>query len=83
MDYIRKRSVEEQPFFLYLALPSPHTPILPTESWQGKSGLNPYGDFVLEIDDYMGQLLEVIRESGIQENTLVVFTSDNGCSNRA
>lgn len=83
MTYIRERAAEDKPFFLYLALPSPHTPILPTEAWQGKSGLNPYGDFVLEIDDYMGQLLEVIRESGIEENTLVVFTSDNGCSNRA
>ena len=83
MDYIRERSGLEQPFFLYLALPSPHTPILPTEKWKGKSGLNVYGDFVLLVDDYMGQLLKVIRESGIEENTLIFFTSDNGCSPRA
>jgi arylsulfatase A len=83
MDYIRQRAPEEEPFFLYLALPSPHTPILPTEEWKGKSGLNPYGDFVVMIDDYMGELLEVIRTAGIEDNTLVVFTSDNGCSPRA
>ena len=83
MAHIRNSAAEDQPFFLYLAFPSPHTPILPTEEWQGKSGLNPYGDFVLMVDDYMGQLLEAIRESGIEENTLIFFTSDNGCSNRA
>ena len=77
---IKQRSNEEQAFFLYLALPSPHTPILPGEQWQGKSGLNPYGDFVLMVDDYMGQLMKAIEESGSAENTLVFFTSDNGCS---
>ncbi|MDX2430387.1 MAG: arylsulfatase, partial [Bacteroides sp.] len=80
IELVKQRSSEEQPFFLYLALPSPHTPILPTEQWLGKSELNPYGDFVLMVDDYMGQLLKAIEESGIGENTLVVFTSDNGCS---
>ena len=79
-DYIKNRSKEKDPFFLYLALPSPHTPILPTEEWQGKSDLNPYGDFMMMIDSYMGQLAEVIKEAGIEENTLVIFTSDNGCS---
>lgn len=78
--YIKERSKEENPFFLYLALPSPHTPILPTEEWQGKSDLNPYGDFVMMIDAYMGQLEKVIKEAGIENNTIVIFTSDNGCS---
>jgi len=79
-DYISKQSLSDDPFFLYLALPSPHTPILPTEDWQGKSGLNPYGDFVLMIDDYMGKLEDIIKKSGIEENTIIIFTSDNGCS---
>jgi len=83
MDFIRQQKEDKQPFFLYLALPSPHTPILPTPRWQGKSRLNVYGDFVLMIDDYTGQLLEVLEESGMKENTLVFFTSDNGCSPRA
>ncbi len=81
--YIKEKANEENPFFLYLALPSPHTPILPTEEWQGKSGLNPYGDFVIMIDDYMGQLTKAIEEAGIEENTIVIFTSDNGCSPQA
>ncbi|SHJ37902.1 Arylsulfatase A [Arenibacter nanhaiticus] len=79
-EYIKNKSKEGQPFFLYLALPSPHTPILPTEEWAGKSDLNPYGDFMMLIDAYMGQLNAVLKEAGAEENTLVVFTSDNGCS---
>ncbi len=58
IDYINSRP-KEQPFFLYLALPSPHTPILPLKEWQGKSNLNPYADFVMMIDDYMGSLMDV------------------------
>ncbi len=81
--YIKEKSKDGKPFFLYLALPSPHTPILPTEEWQGKSGLNPYGDFVMMIDAYMGQLQEVINEAGIEKNTILIFTSDNGCSPEA
>jgi arylsulfatase A-like enzyme len=83
MTYVEERSQSSQPFFLYLPLPSPHTPILPLEKWKGKSGLNPYADFVLMIDDYVGQLMEKVEESGIAENTLIIFTSDNGCSPRA
>jgi len=83
MKYIKEKAKEENPFFLYLALPSPHTPILPTEEWQGKSDLNPYADFVVMIDNYMGQLIETIKEAGIEENTLIIFTSDNGCSPQA
>lgn len=79
-NYIKNISKGKDPFFLYLALPSPHTPILPTEEWKGKSDLNPYGDFMMMIDAYMGQLAAVIKEAGIEENTLVIFTSDNGCS---
>jgi arylsulfatase A-like enzyme len=79
-EYIKEKSKEKNPFFLYLALPSPHTPILPTKEWQEKSGLNPYGDFIMMIDDYMGQLEKVIKEAGIEKNTLVIFTSDNGCA---
>lgn len=82
-DYIREQANSDKPFFLYLPLPSPHTPILPLEEWQGKSGLNPYGDFMMMIDHYMGALLQTVKEMGIEENTLIVFTSDNGCSPEA
>ena len=80
MDYIRQKSNDKNPFFLYLALPSPHTPILPGQEWRGKSGLNPYGDFVMMIDDYMGKMLSLLEDQGIKGQTLVIFTSDNGCS---
>ncbi|MEC3908906.1 arylsulfatase [Tamlana sp. 2201CG12-4] len=80
MKYIKQQAQNDKPFFLYLPLPSPHTPILPLEEWQGKSGLNPYGDFMMMIDHYMGALIQTIKDAGIEENTLIVFTSDNGCS---
>ncbi len=82
-QYIAEQANSANPFFLYLALPSPHTPILPTEEWLGKSELNPYADFVMQIDDYMGRLVQVLDEKGIAENTIVIFTSDNGCSPQA
>ncbi len=81
--YISEKAKEDRPFFLYLALPSPHTPILPTEEWQDKSGLNPYADFMLMIDAYIGQLAQTIKQAGIEDNTIVIFTSDNGCSPQA
>ena len=69
-----------KPFFLYLALPAPHTPIVPVAPFKGSSGINPYADFVVQVDHHMGQLLASLKKSGIDENTLIVFTSDNGCS---
>ncbi|MCK4923123.1 MAG: arylsulfatase [Bacteroidales bacterium] len=83
LAYIKEKSKEEKPFFLYLALPSPHTPILPIKEWQGKSDLNPYGDFVMMVDGFMGQLLAEVKDAGIENNTLIIFTSDNGCSPEA
>jgi len=76
-------SEAETPFFLYFPLPAPHTPILPTEEFQGKSGTNPYGDFVLQVDHSVGQILQALEEHGISEETLIIFTSDNGCSPEA
>jgi arylsulfatase A-like enzyme len=74
---------ESQPFFLYLPLASPHTPIVPTKDWQDKSGLNPYADFVMQTDAAVGELLQSLDELKIADNTLVIFTSDNGCSPQA
>jgi len=79
-EYIAKRSTTNQPFFLYLPLTSPHTPIVPTKEWQGKSGLGDYGDFVMETDWAIGEVLAAIAKAGIADNTLVIVTSDNGCS---
>lgn len=71
------------PFFIYYALPAPHTPILPTEEYQGKTGLNEYGDFVFMCDDMVGKIMDKLEEQGIADDTIVVFTSDNGCSPEA
>ena len=73
----------EKPFFLYFALPAPHTPILPTEEFQGRSGTNPYGDFVLQVDHTVGQVMNALEHHGIEDNTLFILTSDNGCSPQA
>lgn len=69
-----------QPFFIYMPLNSPHTPILPSEKWRGKSGLSLYADFVMETDDAIGQIARATEEAGISQDTLIIVTSDNGCS---
>ncbi|WP_372775413.1 arylsulfatase [Mangrovibacterium sp.] len=79
-QYIADRSREDEPFFLYLALNSPHSPVVPSEQWQGKSGMGDYADFVMETDYVIGEVLDALEKNGIAENTLVVVTSDNGCS---
>ncbi len=81
--YIQKRAATQQPFFLYLPYASPHTPIVPQPEWQGKSGLNMYADFVMQQDAAIGQLLETLDQQGLTQNTLLIVTSDNGCSPQA
>ncbi len=76
--YIKEH--KDDPFFLYLPLSAPHTPILPDAKNQGKSGLNEYGDFVLTVDDVIGNVLAALKENGLEENTLIFFASDNGCA---
>ena len=83
VKYIGEKSKEEQPFFLYFPLPAPHTPILPVKEFQGKSGLNAYGDFVMMVDWVVGEVAKAMNENGIAENTILVFTTDNGCSPQA
>ena len=72
-----------QPFFIYLPLASPHTPIAPTAEWRGRSGLNPYADFVMQTDDAIGQVVDAVDKAGLRDNTLIIVTSDNGCSPQA
>ncbi|HZI32707.1 MAG TPA: arylsulfatase, partial [Candidatus Binatia bacterium] len=76
--YIAERGADRKPFFLYLALPSPHTPLVPAKEWQGKSGLGPYGDYVMETDWSLGQVLKALDDAGLNDHSLVIFTSDNG-----
>lgn len=79
-EFMAKQVKEDTPFFMYLPLTSPHTPIVPTKMYEGKSGLNLYADFVMETDHAVGRILQKLDELGIADNTIVVFTSDNGCS---
>ncbi len=79
-EYIDRQANGKDPFFLYLPLNAPHTPILPSKGFQGKSGIGPYGDFVLEVDWTVGQVLAALERNGLADRTLVVLTSDNGCS---
>ena len=83
VNTITERARAGQPFFLYLPLASPHTPIAPNKSWIGKSGLNLYADFVMETDAAVGEVLAALDRAGVANNTLIVFTSDNGCSTNA
>ncbi|MCX8495556.1 MAG: arylsulfatase [Akkermansiaceae bacterium] len=79
-DRIAKQTTSSPPLFLYLPLNSPHDPILPSKEWKGKSGLGDYGDFVMETDWAVGQVLAAVDQAGIANDTLIIMTSDNGCS---
>ena len=67
-----------KPFFLYLPLPAPHTPWLPGKRFTGKSNASMYGDFVMMVDDMVGQIMKRLEQHGMADDTLLVFTSDNG-----
>ncbi len=69
---------DEQPFFLYLPLNSPHLPVSPSSKFDGTSEAGTYGDFVVETDDYVGGVIDALETAGELENSLVLFTSDNG-----
>ena len=76
VDFIRRQG--DNPFFLYLAHTAPHIPLTPSDEFLGKSGQGMYGDVVMEMDWSVGQVLETLAAKGLNENTLVIFTSDNG-----
>ncbi len=78
-----KQQTGSQPFFAYVALASPHTPIVPSKPWQCKSPVGSYGDFVMQTDAVVGQIMKSLEEAGVSDNTIVIVTSDNGCSSAA
>lgn len=77
-DYIREKKGEENPFFLYYAMQQPHVPRTPHPRFEGKSGMGPRGDVILEADWCIGELMKTLEEEGLLENTLIIFSSDNG-----
>ena len=78
IDELAPKSKAGTPFFLYYAFTGPHTPWLPTKEFTGKSKLGLYGDFVLQMDDCVKQVLDALDKHGITKNTMVIFSSDNG-----
>jgi arylsulfatase A len=72
-----------KPFFLYFPLTAPHTPIVPNKQFVGKSGIGGYGDFVCEVDWTVGRIIDALEKNNLLDNTLIIFTSDNGCSPQA
>lgn len=77
VDWISKQN-KDMPFFLYFSMPSPHAPVVPAKQFKGKSNAGGYGDYVVQTDWMVGQILEALKAKGLEDNTMVVFTSDNG-----
>lgn len=73
-----RRQKADRPFFLYLALTAPHTPISPGEAFRGRSKLGPYGDFVMEVDHAVERVVAALESKGFDGNTLILFSSDHG-----
>ena len=80
VQHIHDRAKQEAPFFLYFSMTSPHEPIVPSQDFRGKSGIAPIADFVMETDWSAGQVIKAIDDAGIADNTIVIFTADNGHS---
>ncbi|MDX2029278.1 MAG: arylsulfatase [Blastocatellia bacterium] len=76
--YVDSRANRAEPFFLYFALTSPHYPVVPSPEFIGRSGAGEYGDFVAQTDAVVGAVLDALKRNGLDRNTLVIFTSDNG-----
>jgi arylsulfatase A-like enzyme len=83
VEWLRERTRSEDPFFLYVPLLGPHTPIVPSAEFRGRSDAGPYGDWVMQIDSILGRIVAVLEDSGKIDNTFVLFTSDNGSPARS
>lgn len=76
VDFIHRN--KDKPFFLYVPHPQPHVPLFVSEKFKGKSERGLYGDVIMEIDWSVGQIIDALKSNGLEENTIVIFTSDNG-----
>jgi arylsulfatase A-like enzyme len=76
--YIQRQAETGKPFFLYVPLSAPHKPVLPHSRFRNETRLGPYGDFVVQVDWTVGQVLKALETSGVADNTLIIYTSDNG-----
>ena len=80
IKFIDESMAKKEPFLIYMPLTSPHTPLAVNPEWKDKSKLNLFADFVMETDAVVGRVLDALEKSGAADNTLVVFTADNGCA---
>ena len=78
IEFMRKQTRAERPFFVYLPYTATHFPTMPHPDFEGKTGKGAWGDLLMQIDSYVGELLDTIDDLGIAENTIVIFTADNG-----
>ncbi|HYW81309.1 MAG TPA: arylsulfatase [Thermoguttaceae bacterium] len=78
VGFIRREASDSKPFFLYFPLTAPHKPVLPHPRFRGATELGPYGDFVVQVDWTVAQVLKTLDEAGIAKDTLILFSSDNG-----
>lgn len=84
IEWIKSKALEArngEPFFVYLPFTSPHKPVIPIERFRGKSDAGAYGDFMIETDWHVGRILELLDQEELADNTMVIFTSDNGPEN--
>jgi arylsulfatase A-like enzyme len=80
IEYLARRAADNRPFFAYVTPMAPHSPLSVVKSWQGRSGLGIYADYVMELDAEIGRILAALDRHGLADNTLVMVTSDNGCA---
>jgi arylsulfatase len=78
IDFMRRKAAADKPFFVYLPYTQTHMPVVPSKAFAGKSGNGDWGDVLMQLDAYVGELLETIDDLGISDDTIFVFTSDNG-----
>ena len=78
IDFMKRQAESKKPFFVYLPYTSTHFPTMPHPDFAGKSGKGAWGDLLMQLDSYVGELLDTIDDAGIKEETIVIFTADNG-----
>ncbi len=78
IDFIKRQKAASKPFFLYLPFSMGHFPNLPSKEFEGKSRIGNYGDKIMEGDFHVGRVLDALKQLGLEDNTVVVFCSDNG-----
>jgi arylsulfatase len=78
IDFIKRKAAGEEPFFVFLSYTQTHEPVDPHPDYYGKTGNGSFADVLAQTDDYVGSVLDTLDELGLKENTIVIFTSDNG-----